>query len=209
MQTVTFRGQTHSFEQLEALTGPALVSLYNEVAPLVKANTVNRFSDHRTAARRTWGILVSYAKKGEAEEPKAEPKKAEEPAPKAEPKAKPKKAEESAPKAEPKAPKAPREKKAKPNKKPHGMYFNFPVGKPEVQRGVRDGDTLRGRCVELLLKGATFDKVERLVEQFDADKGRQSKHVTRRAYELVRIMHYYLGYGIRHDQETGEIKLYR
>lgn len=193
MQTVTFRGQTHSFEQLEALTGPALVSLYNEVAPLVKANTVNRFSDHRTAARRTWGILVSYAKKGEAEEPKAEPKKAEEPAPKA----------------EPKAPKAPREKKAKPNKKPHGMYFNFPVGKPEVQRGVRDGDTLRGRCVELLLKGATFDKVERLVEQFDADKGRQSKHVTRRAYELVRIMHYYLGYGIRHDQETGEIKLYR
>lgn len=180
MQTVTFRGQTHSFERLEALTGPALVSLYNEVAPLVKANTVNRFSDHRTAARRTWGILVSYAEKGVEEAP--------------------------APKAEPKAP---REKKAKANKKPHGMYFNFPVGKPEVQRGVRDGDTLRGRAVELLLKGATFDKVERLVEQFDADKGRQSKHVTRRAYELVRIMHYYLGYGIRHDQETGEIKLYR
>jgi len=194
MQTVTFRGQTHSFERLEALTGPALVSLYNEVAPLVKANTVNRFSDHRTAARRTWGILVSYAEKGveEAPAPKAEPKKAEEPATRA--------------KAEPKAP---REKKAKANKKPHGMYFNFPVGKPEVQRGVRDGDTLRGRAVELLLNGATFDKVERLVEQFDADKGRQSKHVTRRAYELVRIMHYYLGYGIRHDQETGEIKLYR
>lgn len=94
---------------------------------------------------------------------------------------------------------------AKKERKTRVMWFNF-APTNEIKT-LRDTDTLRGRCVALLTEGGTFEQVEDLVREFDERAGKESKNVTRRAYELVRIMHYYLGYGIRHDLETGIIKL--
>jgi hypothetical protein len=73
----------------------------------------------------------------------------------------------------------------------------------------KETGTLRAQCVELLKKGATFAQVKELVVKFDKDTGR-TRHedkIERRAYELVRIMHYQLGYGIKHDIESDTIRL--
>lgn len=99
------------------------------------------------------------------------------------------------------------ERTIKPRAK-RGMRFVFPFHGSEHLRSMRDLKTLRGRCVPLLKIGAAFSEIEALVEAFDQDRGRPSKNVERRAYELVRIMHYYLGYGIDHDPVTGVIKLH-
>ncbi len=98
--------------------------------------------------------------------------------------------------------------KKKTERKKRGLRFMFPFNGKDSIRSIRSSGTLRGQCVALLTGGATFAKVEALVEQFDADRGKVSKHVLRRAYELVRIMHYYVGYGVDHDQATGLIKLH-
>ncbi len=96
----------------------------------------------------------------------------------------------------------------KTERKKRGLRFVFPFNGKDNMRAIRSTETLRGQCVTLLEVGAKFAKVEALVEQFDADRGKVSKHVLRRAYELVRIMHYYVGYGVDHDQTTGLIKLH-
>ena len=102
--------------------------------------------------------------------------------------------------AEPKAPAKPRAKR--------GMRFVFPFHGSDHLRSTRNAETLRGRCTALLKGGATFADVKALVEEFDREHGKPSKYVERRAYELVRIMHYYLGYGIEHNQGTDIIKLH-
>lgn len=100
-------------------------------------------------------------------------------------------------------------------RKLRGMRFVFPFDGAENIRECRgsltssksgDERTLRQRCVDLLKRGSTFDKIERLVVDFDKDRGKKSEHVERRAYELVRLMHYYLGYGLRQD-DKGRIFL--
>lgn len=100
-------------------------------------------------------------------------------------------------------------------RKLRGMRFIFPFDGADQIRQCRgslatsksgDTRTLRQRCVDLLKKGATFDKVEQLVVDFDYDRGKKSEYVERRAYELVRLMHYYLGYGLRQD-DKGRIFL--
>lgn len=109
------------------------------------------------------------------------------------------------------APKPRAKAKAKPvaERKRRGMRFVFPFHGPDNMRTLRNSETLRGRCVSLLKGGATFAEVEQLVRDFDQERGKKSEFVERRAYELVRIMHYYLGWGIEHNQETGVIKLHQ
>lgn len=98
-------------------------------------------------------------------------------------------------------------------RRPRGMRFVF---KPE--REIREckssarattGDkrTLRQRAVGLLLQGATFSEVEDMVMKFDRDRGVPTKNLERRAYELIRLVHYYLGYGLR-QEDTGKIFAY-
>ena len=98
-------------------------------------------------------------------------------------------------------------KTTKAERKKRGMRFVFPFNGQDDLRSSLNTKTLRGQCVDLLRGGAKFSKVEALVEKYDRSKGRKSHDVERRAYELVRIMHYYLGYGINHDTD-GTIKLH-
>lgn len=85
------------------------------------------------------------------------------------------------------------------------MRFNFDPA--DKIKEIRDPNSLRGRVADLLKKGATFDQIEATVLEFDAWRGVEPKNVTRRAYEVTRLLHYYVGYGLKHDVETGIIKL--
>lgn len=103
-------------------------------------------------------------------------------------------------------------------RKPRGMRFVF---KPDAEireckgtarTSTADKRTLRQRCVDLLHTetGATFKQVENMVATFDKERGREpsdAERLERRTYELIRIMHYYLGYGIR-QSEDGRIAIY-
>jgi len=73
--------------------------------------------------------------------------------------------------------------------------------KGTIKSNSKDKRTLRARGVDLLTreKGATFKQVEAMVEKFDQDRGVPSKNVERRAYELVRLTHYYLGWGLKEE----------
>lgn len=84
-------------------------------------------------------------------------------------------------------------------------HFNFPVG-PEIKES--RGDTLRTRVRDLLQSsgGATFDEVIAVVKKFDDDRNIAQKNVDRRAYEVVRILHYVLGYGLTQNSD-GKIFL--
>lgn len=101
----------------------------------------------------------------------------------------------------------PRKRKAKSKKREHSMIFNF---KPESEIKATKGSitslsddtrTLRQRAVAALLseKGVSFTAMEKIVEKFDKDRGVPGKCVQRRTYELIRLTHYYLGYGLRQD----------
>lgn len=181
-------------QNLSTLSSGELAGIYNNAAVALKRQPVKRFKDRATAQRRTTAILANLAvanNSGIDTAPVA-------PAPKKKVAAKPAAPKKKAVAKKPAAPKKERKKR--------GMRFVFPFHGADHLRSLRDSETLRGQCVDLLKGGAKFDKVEALVERFDASKGRPSKFVERRAYELVRIMHYYLGYGISH--KDGEIKLH-
>lgn len=169
---------------LDVLTLAELASLFNLVASNLDRGSVKKFADKAAAVRRTWALLEDYDAEepdqtiGEALELAHERSKAQEP-------------------------EAPRKERATRIKR-----FNFvPDNAP---KSLRKTDTLRGEAVELLRAGATFEQVEDLVRAWDVKEGKKTKEETveRRAYELVRIMHYYLGWGIRHDIESGIITLY-
>ena len=202
MKTVTFDSKTYIVEPgagLPAdaidpaeLTGPEQVELHNLlVSNIGEGSQVRKFSDRKAGAKRILAKLRTFGELLEAEQ--VEPA-TESPAP-----------EKAKVKAAPKGKPAP---KAKTERKKRGMRFVFPFNGRDNMRSIRDNGTLRAECVKLLQKGATFKEVEDLVVKFDAERGKKSEHVERRAYELVRLMHYHIGYGIAHDQKTGEIKLH-
>jgi len=98
-------------------------------------------------------------------------------------------------------------------KKVRKMHFEFKPDNDGI-RTVKSPESLRGRAVTLLAKdkdgngGATLGQVKSLIEKFDLKRGKgNAETIDRRAYELVRIMHYYLGYGITKN-EDGVITIY-
>lgn len=95
----------------------------------------------------------------------------------------------------------PEPEKAKPAKepKPRRMRFVYPYNGDDHFRGIQREKSLRGRAAEVLLKGATFEEIIAVVSKFDEDRGSTPGHVERRAYEVVRLLHYYTGYGLREE----------
>lgn len=178
-----FLTKTYRLSDLEAIPEKGLTELRNLVAANLRMKRVGKARDHASAVARTWAILQKFSK----EDPhNIDGPAKDEPAPKT--------------RAKPKAPVA-----APKQRKRRGMRFVF---KPENFIRTCKPKTLRGDCVKLLLKGAAFSQVEDLVKSFDKGRDRKaSETVERRAYELVRIMHYYLGYGIR-QEDNGKIVIY-
>lgn len=155
----------------DSLTSAELVTKYNEAAQVRGLVAVKRFSDRRSAIRRTRSLLESPVKK-------------------AKPAAKAKKAKPAA------------------ERKKSGMRFVFPYRGDENFGKIQSENSLRGRAVTLLKAGAYFTDVVALVKQFDKDRGHGPGHQERRAYEVVRLLHYYVGYGLKQDAD-GKIYIHR
>lgn len=189
MTAVTFNDEQYTLGKLDGMTNAELAALFNAARMImperVRPNELIRFSDHSAAVRRTFKLLT------EAAGTKAEP-----------------------------VPEETKKKSAKPPKprpepKRRGMRFVFPLGdeirdcKVTSHKTTGSDKTLRARCRDLLDEGATFEQVKELVVSYDKDRGKPGRpeRLEHRAYELVRLMHYYLGYGLAHDQTTGIIKL--
>lgn len=100
--------------------------------------------------------------------------------------------------------KLPKPTPGKQQRKKRGMRFAFPFHGIANLRTIQRDESLRGRVRDLLKKGAFFTDVVKEVEAFDKDRGSTPGHVERRAYEVVRLLHYYVGYGLRQD-EDGKI----
>lgn len=66
--------------------------------------------------------------------------------------------------------------------------------------------TLRHDVLEAMRRGVTYNDVINLVREFDARRGLDEKNTDRRAYEVIRLLHYYCGYGMDQSPE-GVIKI--
>lgn len=190
-------------DKLYALPTDKLVEMYNGIARKKGLPEVNKFENKSIAVKRVWDHMEheepEQAPATEAYEEAVEKFNEEETMSPPHPDeyagtsalAKDEKAEE---------PKARRKRQ---------MYFNFPV-KDEI-KPARVG-SLRERVVKRLLAGGlTFEQVVEEVKAFDADRKREGKDLRgsdefpeRRAYEIIRICHYYLGYGLR-QSDSGVI----
>jgi len=172
------------------MSGPNLVELHNKWAD----KPVKKFSDKETAIKRT--IAAVHGTNGKAKKgpvvTSMQPK--------------------------PKAKKAAGEKKTRTRR---GMFFNFiavgdrkPITKETPQRPV-----LRERLITGLREGITFDDAVKIVEKFDEDRielgiikktAECRKHVTIRAYEGLRHIHYYANHSMQHvnkEDPFSKIKL--
>lgn len=64
---INFNGNTHTEASLSDLSGPALVSLYNDLMTAIhegredQAPRIRRFADKATAVTRTWKLLQRFA----------------------------------------------------------------------------------------------------------------------------------------------------
>ena len=183
---------------VENLSGSELVAEYNRAATIIGANIVRKFSDRTTGVRRTQKMQDAAAQAVVELKPKAAPKLKADPKPKAKAKA--------APKAKAKA--APKPKAEKTAAMRRGMRFVFPYHGDASLSSIQREDSLRGRAIAKLKgDGATYEDIVGVVKQFDADRGHGPGNVERRAYELIRLLHYYVGYGLRQD-ENGTIHLH-
>lgn len=179
---------------VDEMTGPQLVELYRLVCSnMGKETRVTRFSDAKTGIKRVWGVLEEYAAEeaadaGEQQAPAVELTEADKQQVKLE--AQDRKA------AEPKEPKA---------RKPRGMRFVFPVG-DEIKE-VRPG-TNRAKLVELFTtgKGVTFD--EALAATWGAKGDMDAEVAKKTCYEAIRLLHYYVGYGMKQDAD-GRITIHK
>lgn len=188
-----FNGKNYSFgagivhvedhTPAEDLTGPQLVTLHNLALSNLEKPTgkrVNKFADKATALKRTEAVLVAL----DAEE------------------------DEFAPAGTPTGPADPKPRaKAKAKRKPRGMRFVF---RPEdvikdcvgsIKSVSKDTRTLRQRVLAKLTtkEGGTFEEVVEIVKGFDVDRAVPSKNERRRAYEVIRLLHYYVGYGLKQN----------
>ena len=195
MQVVTFNRKKYVLEpgvgapagaiDIASLSVKELADLHNLVASNLDLKRVSRFADKEAAVRRTRGVLLKYEQSPEIQVSSGSKK--------------PKKAAE----------------KTTDKKGPRRTYFNFKPLKsiretPGKLSTSESGDTrsLRNRLLDDMMKrGLTLVEAQGVVREFDKDRNVASKNVERRAYEAVRILHYYLGYGLK--QVGDKIYAYR
>jgi hypothetical protein len=221
---------------LRNLKSSELITMYNTAAAKIGARPVNKFSDKETAIARTRAIMAKVGTEVTAEEvrrvssfpppaapeaPAASPTMPS-PAPEAPPAPAARKSVAPPPvvagPGKGRMPKPAKGKKA--DKAPESgpldglpkagvrMSFSFkPRSDAHPPKGTQI--TLRSLFYDRMVKGCTFLDVIELIKNFDKGRGKGNDNtIERRAYELVRIMHYTLGFGISHDESTGVIKLY-
>lgn len=183
--------ENNADKYLDQMTGLELVELYR----LVKSNLgeevrTSRFSDSATGIKRTWEALQAFdaasdeslgaADKGKVELTDADKKQIKDEA-------------------------ADRKASQPKTRKPRGMRFVFPAS--DEIKSVRPG-TFRAKLVELFStgKGATFD--EAMAATWGSKKGMDEETAKKTTYEGIRLLHYYVGYGMKQDAD-GRITIHK
>ena len=196
-----------NLSDLEASSASDLAKVYNEAASLLGEKAVNRFADKPTALKRTLALLeravVQTAITSTA------PQK---PAAKLPPqrKAKPEEIDEAEPQPVVKQPKQKAKQKAKPQteateRRGRQPSFNFPATDDAREPAP---NTNRRIVFDMLARkeGATFDEV--LAETWGRNRKMDEKTQRHTTYEAIRLLHSYLGWGMRQNDE-GRIFLVR
>ena len=211
--TIVF--QRHAFETIEDISSDVmgsaeLLALYNKVAVYMERPTVKRFADRKSGNKRTWALLLEYA--ASRQQQAAVPLK-EETAPLDVLHEDPEYTDEhnaimASAAANPVVLLGAPEPKAA--RKTRSMVFRFQPQDPST--GKRKAGTLRAQCEALMIdaskdggEGVTIEDIMKLCQEFDEARGKASVHLKRRAYELVRLMHYALGHGL--DDRGGKIRI--
>lgn len=208
--SITYKGIEYTMRDLSDMPMAELIELHNDLAQEQELMMVVRFENRTIGMKRTWDRLLFSVPAPVQEQPAP----AAEEAPVQERGMSP----ETIVEAEKEAhelyealrpgieaqglPTTPKVGGTSARKK-REMYFNFPIGK-EIK--VPRAGTLRAVVLEkLLAKGLTFDEVIEVVKKFDAERAAKGvdmkgadQNPERRAYEIVRIINYYLGYGLKH-----------
>ncbi len=178
--SITINGNTVTEAQLTDASIKDLVDTYNGLMEQTGGKAIKKFKDKATAVKRVWAAATKVA---EAEAPDAGDDETEVPGA-----SEPKKAKAKA--------ETPKERKAR------EKHFVFPFDEELYkQRGTPRKDSLRDKALRKLNRktGASLTEIETLVNEFDAGRGKAPFNVERRAYELVRLVHYYMGYGLSQD----------
>lgn len=197
--------ENNADKYLDQMTGPELVELYR----LVKSNLgeevrTSRFSDSATGIKRTWEALQAFDAASDESlgaDDKFEMSQAELDAQKGRAKTELTDADKKQIKDEADDRKASQPK----TRKPRGMRFVFPAG--DEIKSVRPG-TFRAKLVELFStgKGATFD--EAMAATWGSKKGMDEETAKKTTYEGIRLLHYYVGYGMKQDAD-GRITIHK
>jgi len=213
--SITYDGVQYTMRDLGELPMSELTSLHNRLANDMHGNPVDRFASKAIGMKRTWDYLRRTLPVDQRPETVPEPPAEEEPAqgyiPEDHMEATEVEVKETL-KTEAFPEETPKKTGGASNRRKRDMYFTFPV-KSEI-KAARPG-TLRHRVLEKMLSnGLMFDEVVNEVKLFDEERRKagvdmkgSDSHPERRAYEVVRLIHYYLGYGLKQDAD-GRIRAY-
>lgn len=182
---------------LDEMTGPQLVELFRLVSSNLGEETrTTRFSDTKAGVKRTWAALqrcdaANDQSLGTGDKPKVELTDADK--------------RQIADEAESRQAPAPAPAPEKKTRKPRGMRFVFPAG--DEIKPVREG-TFRAKLVELFSKapGATFE--EAMAATWGSKEGMDPEVAKKTCYEGIRLLHYYVGYGMKQDAD-GRITVHK
>lgn len=172
----------YSLQQLESMSGPGQVALYNRVT----GENVKKFSDRAAGAKRLWKLGEPGPDRPDGKPAPAPRTPIEAPAP----------AAKAASKSKPATPK-PAAKEAK-ERKVRQMTFRLQP-KGSTFKAHREG-THRAKLIQLLSRqnGATFSECQ---EACDWDK--------KTTYEGIRLLHSLLGYGLFSEpMRNGDIRIW-
>lgn len=182
--------QVSKFEDLSAVSTAGLLAFYNAET----GKNTSKFASRAKGLMQVWALVEGKLAAPEEANPHAASNKLigeflarEEAAAAPAPEVAPATALEEAPSAAPAAEKAPKERKAR------GFRFKF-MKRDEIKK-VKEGSK-RAVLLDLLKRegGATF-------EECMAATGWNRKD----CYEGIRLLHYYVGYGLNQDEKTGKI----
>jgi hypothetical protein len=179
MTTVTYQGIQFTEKMLKDEKTSDLVATYNKIAEANGETPVKKFADRATAEKRVWAILQKYGKATK------------------------------------------REAKAQGERRSRVKRFNYvAIGQPKPRReSTPDKPVLRDMILTKMLteEGITFNQAVKVVHDFDAkrkklglnilsarDEDGRGKTAETRAYEAIRLIHYYLNYSTKQDGEGDD-----
>jgi hypothetical protein len=88
-----------------------------------------------------------------------------------------------------------------------GMRAELPASADGDVVPLKSKTSIRAKCLEVLLEGATYNQLEDIFIEADSKRKTVGKDIQSRIYQMIRIFHYYYGYGTQSLENGTIIKL--